>query len=134
MDRSIRGAVLVSLASTFLLSACEPSPPAGEAEAYHRETTAFCADVGVYATTYEDRDLAGGGWPEWHSSASSLVEALDKWEAKRPDALPADVGASIDRYFDSFVARLRGLENVQALRADCAEVVAGLEQYVETLR
>jgi len=134
MNRSIRGAVLVSLASASLFSACEPAPPVGEAEAYLRETTAFCADVDVYATTYEDRDVAGEAWPEWHSSATSLVEALDVWERERPDTLPADVGTSIDRYLDAFVERLRGLENVQALRADCDEMVAALEQYVATLR
>jgi hypothetical protein len=132
MSRSIPGAVL--LGAAFLAAACEPSPPIGAAEAYLRETTAFCADVRVYAKTYEDWDLAGGAWPEWHSAATSLVEALDGWEGTRPDTLPADVGTSIDRYLDSFVDRLRGLESVQALRADCDVVVASLEQYVATLR
>ncbi len=70
MSRAIRGAVLLGLAGSFLVAACEPSPPVGDAEAYLLETTAL----------------------------------------------------------------LRGLEYVQALRADCNEMVAGLEQYVETLR
>ena len=74
--------------------------------------------------------MAGKEWPEWHSSASSLVEALDEWEQKRPDELPADIGTTIDRYYDSFVARLRGWDNVQALREDCDAIADSLGQYV----
>lgn len=134
MSRSVRGAALLGLALVLLLSACGPSPQVAPAEGFLGETRSFCADVGAYVERYEELYAAGKEWPDWHASASSLVEALDEWERKAPDGLPADIDTAIDRYFDSFVARLRGSENVQALRDDCDGITDSLGQYVATLR
>jgi hypothetical protein len=133
MSRALGGA-LVGVAVVLFLSACGPSPQNPPAEGFLGETRSFCADVGAYVEQYEELFTAGKEWPDWHASASSLVEALDDWQRKVPDGLPADIDAAIDRYADSFVARLRGSDNVQALRHDCDGIVDSLGQYVATLR
>lgn len=133
LSRSVRGAALAGLAVALILSACGPSPQVAPAEGFLGETRSFCADVGSYAEQYEEWFSAGKEWPDWHASASALVEALDEWQQKAPDGLPADIDTAIDRYVDSFVARLRGSDNVRALRDDCDGIVDSLGQYVATL-
>lgn len=126
---SFRGALVAASVAVFLASACAASSLT-PAETFLDETRSFCAEVGSYRDAYEAWE-AGGEWDDWHAEASALTEALDAWEQARPADLPADVDTALDDYSRSFVERLRGRDNVQALADECDALTDSLERQVE---
>jgi hypothetical protein len=130
MNGSIRGAIVAGAAIVVLASGCQAAPLA-PAAAFLEETRAFCDEVGSYREAYEDWQ-ATSEWDDWDAQATALVAARDEWDRRRPDELPADIETSIDRYYWSFVERLRGWDNVQALDDECHAIADSLERYVAT--